>query len=60
MEPVQDPESLTLQAAIREYRKRASGGAFLSVFSQAEMRANAEGLDFVDALQTELVLRLGT
>ena len=58
MEPIQDPETITLQAAIREYRKRAAGCAFLNVFAQAEMRSNADGLDYVDALQTELTLRL--
>jgi len=58
MDPIQDPETLTLQTALREYRKRASGGAFLNVFAQAEMRANADGLDYIDALQAELTLRL--
>jgi len=58
MEPVQHPETLTLQQAIREYRLRVPEGAFLSVFSQADMRARAEGSDYVDALRAELTLRL--
>lgn len=58
MEPIQDPETLTLPEAIRQVRKRASGGAFLNVFAQAEMRANADDLDYIDALEAELQLRL--
>lgn len=58
MDPVPHPETLTLPEAIRRYRARVPADAFLTVFSLADARARADGIDYIEALKAELTLRL--
>ena len=55
---VHDPETLTLQAAIKAFYDGEEEGPWVEMFRQARSRAKSDNIEINEAIRAELLLRL--